>query len=106
MPVLGTQVIKSIQRGNSTLSPNSSVAVTINSVDTGKSVLITNCINGYGTGNLSGSSSDGNAASAVTMGGWISGATSLNFASGYYKSYNTSYGAGSTQIFWEVIEYV
>ena len=37
MPVLGTQVIKSIQRGNVTLSGGGTTSVTITAVDTDKS---------------------------------------------------------------------
>ena len=106
MPVLGTQVIKSIQRGTTALAPASSTTATINSVDTAKSFLTSSCASGYGAGNLSNTSADGNASSAVTMGGFIASATQLSFASGYYKTYNTSYGTSSTQIYWEVVDYV
>jgi|TARA_B100000123_G_scaffold243432_1_gene198228 hypothetical protein len=106
MPVLGTQVIKSIQRGTTVLAAGGSTNVTINSVDTDKSFLSSSVASGYGAGNLSSSSSDGNAANAFTMGGFISGAAQLSFAAGTYKAYNTSYATSSTQIYWEVIEYV
>ena len=106
MPVLGTQVIKSIQRGTTVLAAGGSTSVTINSVDTNKSFLSSSVASGYGAGNLTGSSSDGNAANAITIGGSISGAAQLNFAAGTYKAYNTSYATSATQIYWEVIEYV
>ena len=106
MAVLGTQVIKSIQRGTTVLAAGGSTNVTINSVDTDKSFLSSSVASGYGAGNLSSSTSAGNAANAITMGGYISGATQLSFAAGTYKSYNASYGTSSTQIYWEVVEYV
>tara|TARA_R100001086_G_scaffold210937_1_gene126825 strand:+ start:232 stop:552 length:321 start_codon:yes stop_codon:yes gene_type:complete len=106
MPVLGTQVIKSIQRGTTVLSAGGTTNVAINSVDMDKSFLSSSVASGYGAGNLSGNSGDGNAASSFVMGGFIGGATSLSFAAGSYRAYNTSYATSSTQIYWEVIEYV
>ena len=106
MPVLGTQVIKSIQRGSTTLSAGGTTTATINAVDLDKSFMTSSVTSGYGAGNLSGSSSDGNAANAFVMGGTLLSTTALSFAAGTYKAYNTSYGAGNTTIYWEVVEYV
>jgi hypothetical protein len=106
MPVLGTQVIKSIQRGTTTLSAAGTTSATINAVDLDKSFITSSCVSGFGAGNLSSSTSTGNAANAFTAGGILASTTSINFAAGTYKAYNASYGTGSTQIYWEVVEYV
>lgn len=106
MPVLGTQVIKSIQRGTTALSAGGTTSVTINAVDLDKSFITSSCASGYGAGNLSSSSSDGNAANGFTMGGMLLSTTSISFAAGTYRVYNTGFGTGGTQIYWEVVEYV
>ena len=48
MPVLGTQVIKSIQRGSTT----GSGTTTINAVDLSKSFVSASFANGYGRGQI------------------------------------------------------
>ena len=110
MPVLGTQVIKSVQRGNTSLTPGtngvgSSVNVTINSVDTDKSFLTINNANSYVMGNVGSSYTTDYVSSSIEIGGWIAGATQLTLVQGSGRAYNdiVRYGGG---VYWEVIEYV
>jgi hypothetical protein len=111
MPVLGTQVIKSIQRGATSVSSSStgsatSATATINAVDLDKSFVSISSNNGYGVGNISSSSSDGNAASSTCGGGYLSSTTGLTFSQGPWRKYNTTYGHNGLTVYWEVIEYV
>jgi len=111
MPVLGTQVIKSIQRGATSISSSgvgavTSATATINAVDLDKSFVSISSNNGYGVGNISSSSSDGNAASSTCGGGYLSSTTQITLGQGGWRRYNTAYAHSGLTVYWEVIEYV
>tara|TARA_Y100000768_G_scaffold240667_1_gene182318 strand:+ start:2990 stop:3325 length:336 start_codon:yes stop_codon:yes gene_type:complete len=111
MAVLGTQVIKSIQRGNTALTVGNtgigpSADVTINSVDLDKSFVSTGgCANGYMLGNLSSTQTNLWSSNATMIGARLAGATQLTVQCGGGVSYNARQ-TSAAQIFWEVIEYV
>ena len=110
MPVLGTQVIKSIQRGNTALTVGNtgigpSADVTINSVDTSKSFISASCANGYMLGNLSATQTNLWSSNATMIGARLAGATQVTLQCGGGVSYNARV-VSAAEIYWEVIEYV
>lgn len=111
MPVLGTQVIKSIQRGQTSITSSSSgnttnVTATINAVDLDKSFVSVSSTNGFGVGNISSSSSTGNASQSTGGGGYLSSTTAISLNQGGWWRYNTVYAHTGLTVYWEVIEYV
>ena len=100
MAVLGTQVIKSIQRG----STAGSGSTTINAVDLSKSFVSASFANGVGRGkqDLSGS---GWAMSSLASGAALASTTSITITQGTFYSSQSTASANAT-CYWEVIEYV
>ncbi len=110
MPVLGTQVIKSIQRGQTTITPlegggaTTTTYVTITAVDLAKSFVSVSSQNGFGDAN-SGSGSGG-AATSISGAAYLYSTTSIRVLSGGFARNSTTYQRGNNSICWEVIEYV
>ena len=104
MAVLGNRVIKSIQRGSTSVTVASTATATITAVDTSKSFISASCKNGYGSGNIS-SGDTGAGVSAITAGATLTNSTTLTFTAGSYRAYNTSYATATPTVYWEVIEY-
>ena len=110
MPVLGTQVIKSIQRGQTTITPleggsaTTSTYVTITAVDLAKSFVSVSFQNGFGDAN-SGSGSGG-ATTSVAGCCYLYSTTSLRMLSGGFARASSTASRGNNTICWEVIEYV
>ena len=108
MPVLGTQVIKSIQRGNTTLSPGGVTTATITAVDLSKSFVSVSSANGYRAGkpnNTSPSQDSVSYGAGTSFGGSLTGTTSLYLVSGTGPG-SSSVSSGNGVAYWEVIEYV
>tara|TARA_B100001250_G_scaffold210267_1_gene180466 strand:+ start:647 stop:973 length:327 start_codon:yes stop_codon:yes gene_type:complete len=107
MPVLGTQVIKSIQRGSTVLSGlGATTAVTINAVDLDKSFVSVSVENGFCGGRYDATSSGPYIMSATTAGGKLTSTTAITLVGGTGTYYNTTYRVyNNTEAFWEVIEY-
>ena len=105
MPVLGTQVIKSIQRGNVTLGNTDTTSVTITAVDISKSMLnISNangCRGGKANNNVSDYTSYG---AAIVAGGNLDSSTSIFIRAGTGLG-SSSAVAADCRAYWEVIEY-
>ena len=108
MPVLGTQVIKSIQRGQTSLaSTGTGTTVTINAVDLDKSFVSASCTNGMRGSRYSIDSSSTWVSNATTAGANLCGTTSLYVVGGLGYAMNSTYAVSSNVILrWEVIEYV
>ena len=108
MPVLGTQVIKSIQRGSTSLaSTGTSSAVTINAVDLDKTFVSASCRNGYRGSRYSISSSDPYTMNATTAGAQLTSTTAITVYGGLGFVSNSTYASSYNQtLYWEVIEYV
>ena len=108
MPVLGTQVIKSIQRGSTSLaSTGTNSTVTINAVDLAKSFVSASCSNGYGGSRYSLTSSDPYTMNATTSGAQLASTTSITITGGGAFVINSTYAYRSNNVcYWEVIEYV
>jgi hypothetical protein len=108
MAVLGTQVIKSIQRGQTSLaSTGTSTTVSINAVDLDKSFVSASCTNGMGGARYSSTSADPWVSNATTAGAHLSSTTQLTVAGGLGYGMNSTYRVStSTTLRWEVIEYV
>tara|TARA_R100001086_G_scaffold4915_1_gene3232 strand:+ start:653 stop:985 length:333 start_codon:yes stop_codon:yes gene_type:complete len=110
MPVLGTQVIKSIQRGQTVITPaeggsaTTTTYATINAVDLSKSFVSVSSQNGFGDAN-SGSGSGG-ATTSISGAGYLYSTTSVRLLSGGFARNSTTYSRGTNTICWEVIEYV
>ena len=110
MAVLGTQVIKSIQRGQTVITPaengtaTTTTYVTINSVDLDKSFVSVSFQNGFGEAN-SGVGS-GTATTSVAGCCYLYTSTSLRMLSGGFARSSSTQSRGSNTICWEVIEYV
>tara|TARA_Y100001968_G_scaffold56516_1_gene47662 strand:+ start:1300 stop:1626 length:327 start_codon:yes stop_codon:yes gene_type:complete len=108
MPVLGTQVIKSIQRGNATMNPGNVTTVTITAVDLSKSFVSISSANGFKAGkpnNTSPSSDSVSYGASTVTGGSLTGTTSLYLVSGSGPG-SSSVTSGNGVAYWEVIEYV
>ena len=101
MPVLGTQVIKSIQRGSTT----GSGTTTINAVDLSKSFVSASFANGYGRGQQDLSGGGTYAMCALANGAALASTTSITIAQGTFASSQSTASANAT-CYWEVIEYV
>ena len=113
MAVLGNRVIKSIQRGSTTVSASAvgsdsqTATASITAVDTSKSFISASCKNGWGSANATSSSSeDGPVSNAVTAGATLTNSTTITCTCGGYRYYNDSHGSQSPIVYWEVIEYV
>ena len=98
MPVLGTQVIKSIQRGSTT----GSGTTTINAVDLSKSFVSASFANGYGRGQQDLSTYT---MCALANGAALASTTSITISQGTFASSQSTASANAT-CYWEVIEYV
>ncbi|SFD16659.1 hypothetical protein [Pseudoalteromonas denitrificans] len=92
-------VIKSIQRGEQSLTPNAETNVSVTSVNPTKSVLNVSCKSGYAGYNA------GNhmALGSTNVGGKITSATNLYFknSTGPWTNYKDN-----AVVYWELIEYV
>jgi hypothetical protein len=108
MPVLGTQVIKSIQRGSTSLaSTGTSSTVTINAVDLDKTFVSASCRSGYGGSRYSSTTSDPWVMNSTTSGAQLASTTSITITGGIGFVSNSTYAVRSDVIlYWEVIEYV
>ncbi len=112
MAVLGNRVIKSIQRGSTTVSASAvgsdsqTATASITAVDTSKSFISASCKNGYGSANAGSSSGEEAVSSAVTAGATLTNSTTITCTCGGYRYYNDSHGSQSPIVYWEVIEYV
>tara|TARA_Y100000748_G_C15115124_1_gene339953 strand:- start:175 stop:507 length:333 start_codon:yes stop_codon:yes gene_type:complete len=110
MPVLGTQVIKSIQRGQTTITPleaggaTTTTYVTITAVDLAKSFVSVSFQNGFGEAN-SGVGS-GTATTSIAGCCYLYTTTSLRMLSGGFARSSSTASRGNNTICWEVIEYV
>ena len=100
-------VIKSIQRGQTTIASNNNgnatgTSVTINAVNLNKSFVSISCRSGFGAGNFSNTSIGGQA--ATVLGGYLSGTTTLSLGQGrWYRQAVYAHTGGIA--YWEVIEY-
>ena len=101
MPVLGTQVIKSIQRGFTTAT----VAVTINSVDPTKSFTTSSFANAGYRGQLD--TSDSGAYGIMGKSAWaqLYDATTVAVGQGSGNAIQNITQANAV-VYWEVVEYV
>jgi len=105
MPVLGTQVIKSIQRGNVTLSAGGTTSVTITAVDISKSMLNLSSANGARGGKANNNVSDYTSyGAAIVAGGNLDGSTSVFIRAGTGLG-SSSAVAADCRAYWEVVEY-
>lgn len=97
----GGTTIKSIQRGTVSVAYNQSSAVTINSIDTDKTVVNTSCANGYQINEYYGTHGF---SVALMTNGVLTNSTTLTCSTGTLLI--TSFvGAASPVLSWEVIEY-
>ena len=108
MPVLGTQVIKSIQRGQTSLaSTGTSTTVSINAVDLDKSFVSASCTNGMGGSRYDINSSSSWVSNGTTAGAHLSSTTQLSVTGGLGYGMNSTYRVSTNMTLrWEVIEYV
>tara|TARA_B100000519_G_C14074256_1_gene358311 strand:+ start:178 stop:501 length:324 start_codon:yes stop_codon:yes gene_type:complete len=107
MPVLGTQVIKSIQRGSTSLaSTGTSSAITINAVDLDKTFVSASCRNGYRGARYSATSSDPWTMNATTAGAQLTSTTAITIYGGLGYAMSSYIAAYNVTLYWEVIEYV
>ena len=105
MAVLGNRVIKSIQRGQTTLAAAGTSNVTITAVDLAKSFVSVNCKTGYQAGKANSTTSDYTSYGAgFTGGGYLSSTTNLALAAGTGPGRSSTVTASSV-VYWEVIEY-
>ena len=105
MPVLGTQVIKSIQRGNVTLSSGGTTSVTITAVDISKSMLNLSTANGARGGKANNTTNDYTSyGAAIVAGGNLDGSTSIFIRAGTGLGSSSATGS-DCRAYWEVIEY-
>ena len=109
MAVLGNKVIKSIQRGYTTVSASSDgdvsmSGITINAVDLTKSFVSMSFSNGYGIGNVT-NSLIGPYSGPTSMAGQLLDSTTIAIYQGRWRRYNTTYASTGGTAYWEVIEY-
>jgi len=106
MAVLGTQVIKSIQRGFVTLSGGAVTSVTINSVDLTKSFSNIKTANGARAGKANSTTTDYTSYGAsIVAGGNLDTSTALLIRAGSGVG-SSSVTGSDCRAYWEVIEYV
>tara|TARA_Y100000114_G_C11579762_1_gene240487 strand:- start:167 stop:523 length:357 start_codon:yes stop_codon:yes gene_type:complete len=104
-------IIKSIQRGQTTVSSSStgqdsSSSVTINAVDLDKSFVSVSTRNGYGTGNIyNNNTTYGYSTNTTTIGGYLASSTSISLQQGRWRRYNATIAHVGGTAYWEVIEY-
>ena len=107
----GAAVIKSIQRGQTSVSSNSNgsqtnTSVTINAVDLNKSFVSVSYANGYGAGNISNSAPSGDTSMIGTsLGGYLASTTSISLQQGKWRKYSVTWSHTGGPAYWEVIEY-
>ena len=101
MAVLGTQVIKSIQRGYTTAT----VPVTINSVDTSKSFVTSSFANAGYRGQLNTSDSGAYGMMGKSAWAYLANSTTVSVGQGSGNAIQNIIQANAT-VYWEVIEYV
>ena len=108
MAVLGTQVIKSIQRGSTSIaSTGGSTATTINAVDLDKSFVSASSANGYRGSRYSINSADPWVMSSTMGGAKLTSTTQITVVGGAGITSNNTYAATqASTCYWEVIEYV
>ena len=105
MAVLGTQVIKSIQRGNVTLGNTGTTSVTITAVDISKSMLNLSTASGSRGGKANNITNDYTSyGAAVVAGGNLDSSTSIFIRAGTGLGSSSSVAA-DCRAYWEVIEY-
>ena len=107
MAVLGTQVIKSIQRGNVTLGNTGTTSVTITAVDISKSMLNISNANGARGGKANSTTPSQDSVSygaAIVAGGNLASSTSVFIRAGTGLGSSSAVAADCTA-YWEVIEY-
>lgn len=102
-------VIKSIQRGQTSISSNSNGSmtgstVTINAVDLSKSFVSVSFANGYGVGNVS-NNMTGPYTGPTSLGGYLSNTTTMTLQQGLWRKYSVTYAHSGGTVYWEVIEY-
>ena len=106
MAVLGTQVIKSIQRGNVDLSGGGTTSVTINAVDLSKSFSNIKTANGAQGGKANNTTNNYTSyGAAIVAGGNLDSTTTLLVRAGSGLG-GSSVVASTCRAYWEVIEYV
>jgi|DEB0MinimDraft_3_1074331.scaffolds.fasta_scaffold125523_3 hypothetical protein len=100
-------VIKSIQRGSTSLAPNGSSNITINSVDTSKSFVSISCKNGSMARKVNNNTGDyWSSTGALIAGGALTSATNLAVSVGNFNGTTTMVTSNNATIYWEVVEYV
>jgi len=107
MPVLGTQVIKSIQRGNVTLSGGGTTSVTITAVDLAKSFSTISTANGAQGGKANSTTPSQDSVSygaAIVAGGNLDSTTTLFIRAGSGLG-SSSVVSSTCRAYWEVVEY-
>ena len=109
MAVLGNRVIKSIQRGYTTVSASSVCdvtmsGVTINEVDLTKSFVSISFSNGYGVGNVT-NNLTGPYSGPTSMAGQLLDSTTIAIYQGRWRYYSTAYATAGGTAYWEVVEY-
>lgn len=109
MAVLGNKVIKSIQRGYTSIAASSDgdvsmSGITINAVDLTKSFISISFSNGYGVGNVS-NNLTGPYSGPTSMAGQLLDSTTIAIYQGRWRKYSTSYTSAGGTAYWEVIEY-
>jgi hypothetical protein len=109
MAVLGNKVIKSIQRGYTSISASSDgdvsmSGITINAVDLTKSFVSISFSNGYGVGDVS-NNMTGPYTGPTSMAGQLIGSTTIAIYQGRWQRYNNTYASAGGTAYWEVIEY-
>jgi len=98
----GSTPIKSIQRGSTAVTFNSTVTATINSVDVTKSMVVVSTKNGWLSGHVNGAYSG---TVSITAGVVLTNGTTLTFTAGDGYRYQ-SQGNAQCATDWEVVEYV
>lgn len=100
-------VIKSIQRGSTSLAYGASSNITINSVDTSKSFVSISCKNGSMARRVDSVTSNYfSSTGALVAGGALTSDTNLAVAVGTYNGSTFMVTATDATVYWEVVEYV
>ena len=102
MIIGGSTPIKTIQRGSTAVTYNSTVTATINSVDVTKTMVVVSTKNGWLSGHVSGAYSG---TVSITAGVVLTNGTTLTLIAGSGQS-GASQGNGPCSTDWEVVEYV
>ena len=100
-------VIKSIQRGSTSLASAGTSDVTINSVDTDKAFVSVSCKSGGKVWRATSTSSEYYTTSvALIAGGTLTSSTNLRVSGGNMTGYTLLRNDVNMTAYWEVIEYV